>query len=79
MKNIDSGNYDQPTSANVETFTEQKVESNPLFDIAGGVVGSVVDNYVGLPTGTTLTVGGYFLGGDKNLIKKILSSNKKLN
>jgi hypothetical protein len=42
--------------------------SNPLFDIAGSVVGTASDAYFGLPSGTSSKVGGYFLGGssDKN-------------
>jgi len=80
IKNIENGNYDEPKSAKVEKFTEQKAETNPLFNMAGNVIGSVADNYIGLPPGTISTVGGYILGGgSKKKEDAITQYEQKLN
>ena len=63
IDNISNGNYDEPKSTKVSEFKEANEKSSPLFNMAGNIIGSVADNYMGLPPGTSATVGGYILGG----------------
>ena len=61
-----------PQVGDVYDMDEQvPTTSNPLFDIAGGVVGTASDAYFGLPSGTSSKVGSYFLGGSSDKSKAI--------
>jgi hypothetical protein len=78
IDNISNGNYDEPKSTNVSEFKEANEKSSPLFNMAGNIIGSVADNYIGLPTGTSAAVGGYILGGTKKKEEVVTHYEKEL-